>query len=136
MIPLRPRKTRIAMALSGLALCLSISVAATLASAQQPAESGGGGGAGPWKDLQVLPKDIAKPQLKILMKEQSKALGVDCDHCHKEPDMAAEHPKKTIAREMMKMTAELNKKYRSTTNGKVTCWSCHRGEARPKESPK
>jgi hypothetical protein len=104
---------------------------AAAAQAATPAPSGGG----VFKDLQVLPKDITKAQLKTIMKEQSKALGVDCDHCHKEPDMAADTPKKAIAREMMRMQSEINKKYRTSTNGKVTCWSCHRGQARPPEGP-
>jgi hypothetical protein len=132
-----PRKTPFALALCGLALCL----VATSAFAQAPPPpppplAVAPAGPGVFKDLQVLPKDTTKAQIKAIMKEQSKALGVDCDHCHKEPDMAADTPKKTIAREMMKMTAELNKKYRSTTNGKVTCWSCHRGAMRPAEAGK
>lgn len=140
MVPLRPSKTPRALAFGRLAFCLAaplvallaVDLIATSARADVAAVSAGGG---TFKDLQVLPKDIAKAQLKTIMKEQAKALGVDCEHCHKEPDMAADHPKKMIAREMMKMTAELNKKYRSTTNGKVTCWSCHRGAARPAEKP-
>lgn len=148
MVPLAPRKTPRALVLCrlalGLAAPLAVQLVATSAFAQAPPAAASGaatgaaatGGPGVFKDLQVMPKDVTKAQLKAVMKEQSKALGVDCDHCHKEPDMAADTPKKTIAREMMRMTAELNKKYRSTTNGKVTCWSCHRGEKRPAESAK
>jgi hypothetical protein len=47
--------------------------------------------------------------------------------------MEADTEKKRIARDMMRMTAELNKKYRATTNGKVTCMTCHRGKARPED---
>lgn len=138
MVPLRPRKTPRARSSVRLALCLAVPLLAGSASADiaPPTVAPAPGSAGTFKDLQVMPKDVTKAQLKTIMKEQSKALGVDCDHCHKEPDMAADHPKKVIAREMMKMTAELNKKYRSSTNGKVTCWSCHRGEKRPAESAK
>jgi len=39
-----------------------------------------------FKNLQVLPKNIGKDELKAIMKAQSKALGVDCDHCHDMPD--------------------------------------------------
>lgn len=92
--------------------------------------------AGPWKNLKVLPKNITKPELKAIMKAQSKALGVDCDYCHKEPNMEAETEKKQVAREMMRLTDDVNKKYRSATDGKVTCWSCHRGEKHPAAPPK
>ena len=34
-----------------------------------------------WKDLQVLPRNISKADMKTIMKAQSKALGVDCDFC-------------------------------------------------------
>mgnify|MGYP000252241675 CR=1 FL=1 len=128
----RPRKHRLRFVLcTALPFCFALS----LAQAQDPAHQAAPAG-GQWKALEVLPKDITKPKLKEIMKAQSKALGVDCDHCHKEPNMEADTPKKKIAREMMLMTAELNKKYRATTNGKVTCWSCHRGEKLPAENPK
>lgn len=110
----------------GLFAALSLSFLPTPAPGQAPAPGG-------FKDLQVLPKDISKADLKAIMKKQAKALGVDCDHCHNEPNMEADTDKKTIAREMMRMTAELNKKYHTTTNGKVTCMTCHRGKARPEE---
>ncbi len=84
-----------------------------------------------FKDLQVLPKNIERPVLKNVMKAQAKALGVDCDFCHKEPTMEADTPKKTIAREMMRMTDELNQKYKNTTHGNVTCTTCHRGQKSP-----
>src|SRR5438309_1225650 len=65
-----------------------------------------------FKNLQVLPKSSSKDQLKAIMKEQSKALGVECDFCHDVPDMASDaNEKKKISREMMKMTAEINGKW-------------------------
>lgn len=87
-----------------------------------------------FKDLQVLKKDITKDELKSIMKAQGKALGVDCDFCHKSPDMAAETNKKKIAREMMQMVAELNRKYPGLMK-KVTCNTCHRGKAEPEATP-
>lgn len=66
-----------------------------------------GGGASPGScrsggsDLQVLPKTISKADLKAVMKLQSKALGVDCDFCHKSPNMEADTDHKKVAREMM-----------------------------------
>ena len=88
------------------------------------------------KNLQVLPKSTTKEQIKATMKGISKALGVECDHCHEVPDMASDklEPKK-IAREMMKMTDELNAKWIKKVDAKaeVTCNTCHRGNAKPEK---
>jgi hypothetical protein len=92
----------------------------------------------PWKNLQVLPKDIPKERLKEVMKAQAKALGVDCDHCHDVPDMASdaiEHKK--IAREMMRMTAEINARWlkplKDSEKHPVSCTTCHRGKIVPEK---
>jgi hypothetical protein len=88
------------------------------------------------KNLQVFPKGTSKEQLKAMMKIISKELGVECDHCHEVPDMASDklQPKK-IAREMMKMTEELNTKWitKVAPKAEVTCNTCHRGHAKPAE---
>jgi len=110
-------------------LSLGLSLGLTSARAEAPAKPAG---KETFKDLQVLPKDISRPDLKAVMRTQARALGVDCDFCHKEPNMEADTDKKTISREMMRMTAELNKKY-AATKAKVTCWTCHRGAATPAE---
>ncbi len=91
-----------------------------------PAPAGGGG----WKDLQILPKTISKDELKKTMKSMSKDLGVDCSFCHDEPNMEKDTNKKKLAREMMQMTSDINKKYPSTMK-KVTCFTCHRGKEEP-----
>ena len=44
--------------------------------------------------------------------------------------MAKDIGHKKIAREMMRMTEEINKKY-PTIKGNVTCMTCHRGKAEP-----
>lgn len=126
--PLGVRQWKLELASLILPIALALPFSFAPAHAQAPAS--------PWKDLQVLPKDISKPELKGIMKTMSKALGVDCDFCHKEPNMEADTPKKRLARDMMQMTAELNKKYRPSTNGKVTCYTCHRGEKEPSGPPK
>lgn len=54
----------------------------------------------------------------------------DCAFCHTPPDFASDaKPTKLVARQMMTMTEGL-----STTlgNGKVTCYTCHRGDQKPK----
>jgi nitrate/TMAO reductase-like tetraheme cytochrome c subunit len=91
------------------------------------------------KNLQVLPKTTAREQIKKIMKAQNKALGVECDYCHDVPDMASDaKEQKKIAREMMRMTIELNEKYFTVLRGgkphtspRVACVTCHRGETEP-----
>jgi hypothetical protein len=89
-----------------------------------------------WKNLQILPKNMPKDQLKAVMKAQSKALGVECDHCHTPPDMDKETKNKTIAREMMKMTDQINKVFLKGMDKKVTCDTCHRGKEVPESTGK
>jgi hypothetical protein len=91
--------------------------------------------AGP-KNLQVLPKSTTKDQVKTIMKAQAKALGVECDFCHEVPDMAADtNEHKKIARQMMKMTEEINAKWIKGWPGAekhpVSCNTCHQGKAEP-----
>jgi len=100
---------------------------ATAAAAKPPGSPAGGGA---WKDLQVLPKNISKDELKKIMKSMSKDLGVDCSFCHDEPNMEKDTNKKKLAREMMQMTSEISRRYPSTMK-KVTCWTCHRGKEEP-----
>ncbi len=109
-------------------------VALGQAKAAAPAAAAAPAGGAVFKDLQVLPKDTSKATIKTVMKEMSKALGQDCDHCHKEPDMAADTDKKKVAREMMEMVKTINAKYPMTMK-RVTCWTCHRGKAEPDKTP-
>lgn len=116
------------------ALLLCALPALSQAQAPKPAAPAAGG-APVFKNLQFLPKDITKPALRMTMKEMAKALNVDCDHCHKEPDMAADTDKKKTAREMMEMVKTINAKFPMTMK-KVTCWTCHRGKQEPDVGPK
>jgi nitrate/TMAO reductase-like tetraheme cytochrome c subunit len=88
------------------------------------------------KNLQVLPRSTTKDEIKQIMKAQAKALDVECDHCHNVPDMASDdNPNKKIARDMMKMTAEINAKWikplKNAEKNQVTCATCHRGHEEP-----
>jgi hypothetical protein len=88
------------------------------------------------KNLQVLPKTTTKDQVKAIMRAQAKELDVECDHCHNVPDMASdENPNKKVARQMMKMTAEINEKWikgmKEAEKNQVTCGTCHRGHEEP-----
>lgn len=101
----------------------------------------------PYKNLQVLPKDISPGDMqKIMVGEFEDALGVSCGFCHAkkdstELDYASDaKPEKQIARQMLRMTLNLNKDYFKienpmvgTSNIAVTCNTCHRGDTFPEQ---
>jgi glutaredoxin len=126
---------RIALA-SLFALAATVGLAARFAVAADPPAATGAAGAGGFKNLKVLPKSISKAELKAIMKAQSKALGVDCDHCHEDPNMDSDaKPAKEIARQMMRMQAEINAKWlkgvKEAEKNPVTCATCHQGKEHP-----
>lgn len=98
-----------------------------------------------YKNLKVLPKNITKPQMDSVMHHFTGSLGVKCNFCHvwnaetKTMNFASDENKhKLVARNMMKMTNKINKKYfdvssRQSLNAKllVTCYSCHHGAEEP-----
>ncbi len=103
-----------------------------------------------YKNLKVLPKDITKPQLDSVMKHFTAALSVKCNFCHVKtedgskwdfPSDASKH--KLVAREMMKMTNKINKKFFDVAGGgkdmnvvpMVTCYTCHGGKKHPSVFP-
>lgn len=128
---------------------LSIAVVPALLFAQ----GGGGGGANaqPPKNLQVLPKDMPRPQVVAVMQQFTAALGVNCAYCHAVDTTVAAQPgrppvldqasdakeTKKVAREMLKMVMDINGKYLPATGRttaerfKVSCETCHHGLNRP-----
>ncbi|SFT16982.1 Photosynthetic reaction center cytochrome C subunit [Sphingobacterium wenxiniae] len=92
-------------------------------------------------NLKVLPKNISSEELEGTMKAFNAALGVKCGHCHapgeKGLDFASDaNPNKQVAREMMKMTTKINKKYfkNHEKDGvllQIGCGTCHNGQAEP-----
>jgi len=109
-----------------------------------------------FKNLKILKKDISHDDLNKVMHGFNDALGVKCNFCHaaakdgeEHPDFASdEKPEKSIARQMIKMTNKINKKF---FHGKskvgdadavmaVMCETCHHGTPHPefekKEEPK
>jgi len=103
-----------------------------------------------YKNLKVLPKNTTQEEMEKIMTEFKTALGVKCNHCHaaqkdnpRRMDFASdEKPEKQVAREMMKMTARINKKFfhykeGANTTPPVSCITCHNGKAHPgPEQPK
>jgi hypothetical protein len=97
-------------------------------------------------NLKVLPKNISSKDLqKIMVDDFEDGLGVACNFCHSadkttgQLDFAADgKPEKEIARQMMRTTIGINKKYFKVkhpmigTNALVvTCNTCHNGVAFP-----
>src|SRR4030095_16787816 len=80
-----------------------------------------------FKNIQAL-KGIPSSQIAGLMNDYSKALGVSCEYCHVEGDLAkADKPThKSTVRDIL-MTREINDKYKHS----VDCMQCHQGKARP-----
>jgi hypothetical protein len=81
--------------------------------------------------LKGTPADQVGPAMQFI----AASLGVNCEFCHVQgkPEADDKGAKKT-ARSMMAMTAEINK---ASFGGRlqVTCYSCHRGSARPVNVP-
>jgi tetratricopeptide (TPR) repeat protein len=95
-------------------------------------------------NLQVLPKDITRPDLVRTMRTWAGELGVRCHHCHVGPedlkgmDFAIDtKPTKRAAREMIRMVQHINGSVvtalpaREGARDGVSCYTCHRREARP-----
>jgi hypothetical protein len=103
-----------------------------------------------YQNLKVLPKNTTKEQLDSVMKHFTVALGVKCNYCHvrlndeqKNWDFASDNnDNKKTARNMMRMTEKVNKKYFDIKNSdeldarlEVSCYTCHHGNAHPQKRP-
>lgn len=100
-----------------------------------------------YKNLKILPKNISHEKMGKIMHEFNDALGVNCNFCHAPSKDTAEHhpdfasdekPEKNIAREMMKMTVKINKKFFAAKQAAigdadlaVSCGTCHHGAPHP-----
>lgn len=98
------------------------------------------------RNLKVLPKDISDADLDSIMETYSKHLNVSCDFCHAESRLnkndldysSDDKPEKEITRQMMRMTAAINKDffdytivYKAGEKMAVSCFTCHDGFPRP-----
>jgi hypothetical protein len=100
------------------------------------------------------PEKVDGPNIKVLtglyaqqfqdeMNLIVQGLGVNCQTCHVRGNFASEEkPLKQTARRMLEMTTALNKQYfpdykpkgGESVLGRVTCYTCHKGEQMPKTS--
>ncbi len=104
------------------------------------------------QNAQVLPADMGAERLRRTMVGFARQLGVRCTHCHVGEEGAPlssldfvsdANPKKNIARGMLRMNQRLNGELLPAIVGpavqgapaRVTCFTCHRGEARPASQP-
>ncbi len=100
------------------------------------------------RNLKVLPNDISDERLDSIMQTYNKALGVKCEFCHVKQKVypgnfdyrSDAEPMKENAREMMRMTIEINKNHfyfnkdtKPEYLNTITCMTCHRGEPFPPE---
>jgi hypothetical protein len=121
---------RILMIRIGLVALVTVLLGERAVTAQTPAK---------FTNLQLLPKDISRPELIAVMRDFATALGVRCNHCHvgDDPDTLrgfdfASDSKRTknLAREMMRMTREINDQLLPKANPpgapRVSCMTCHR----------
>ena len=87
-----------------------------------------------FKNVQVL-NDLPATEFSRLMQAMSTWIAPveGCAFCHNEKklDSDEKYPK-VVARRMLKMTREINTKWKAHVVGTgVTCWTCHRGQAVP-----
>jgi photosynthetic reaction center cytochrome c subunit len=81
--------------------------------------------------LNGTPADQLGPSMQFI----AASLGVECSFCHTQGKMDADDkPTKKTARDMMAMTAAINKNS-FAGNRQVTCYSCHHGASHPANMP-
>src|SRR5687768_9008328 len=100
------------------------------------------------------PTVVESPNVKILtglfaqqfqeeMNLMVQGLGMSCNSCHVRNNFASEEkPEKLKARQMLEMTKAINQQFfpdytpreGESVLGKVTCYTCHKGETVPKNT--
>ena len=87
-----------------------------------------------YKNIQIM-KGVPAPRLRSVMMNLTKWLGVECAHCHVMGEFEKDDkPAKKTARSMFQMVRGINQN-NFGGSGPVTCWTCHRGQAKPQSLP-
>src|SRR5262245_19317334 len=111
-------------ALISLLVCGLIAIGTSSLAMAQTAPAAGGQQPPPLTNLQIYPKDIARPELIVTMQAFVQQLGVQssggCGYCHvgtaPQFDFASDaNPKKTVARKMILMSREISAKLPEVT---------------------
>ncbi len=91
-----------------------------------------------FKNIRVL-RGLPVDEFMGTMGVFSAALGMSCEDCHSASDTtwenyALDRPRKVTARRMVQLMSSINQ---TSFGGRqvVTCYTCHRGSARPKTTP-
>ena len=118
------------------AALLTVTLSTVVLSAQEPAVPG----KVDTPTVKVL-TGLTVPQFEQEMQQMVQALGVSCGGCHVRGNFASdENPRKGRSRQMLEMTKSLNKQFfpnhtpaeGESVLGRVTCFTCHQGELKPK----
>ena len=94
-----------------------------------------------FKNIKTL-KGVPAGRFLDAMEGFSHALGTNCKKCHDTENFASDDKKeKNIARDMVRMTQDINEKYIKPMPGMdsdshVGCFTCHHGQSNPNARPK
>jgi photosynthetic reaction center cytochrome c subunit len=84
---------------------------------------------------------LTVPAFEAEMQLMTQALGLSCGSCHVRGNFASDaNPRKLAARRMLEMTKAINTQFFANYQpvegesrlGRVTCFTCHQGDSRPK----
>ena len=84
---------------------------------------------------------LTVPEFEAEMQLMTQALGVSCGSCHARGNFASDaSPRKLAARRMLELTKAVNAQFfpaytpldGESRLGRVTCFTCHQGDTRPK----
>jgi hypothetical protein len=87
-----------------------------------------------YKNIQIM-KGVPAMRVRTVMLNLTTWLGVECAYCHVMGQFDKdEKPAKETARAMFRMVRAINQDHFPSSNA-VTCWTCHRGAAKPQSLP-
>jgi len=90
-----------------------------------------------FKNVMIFPDMPVDRFLRIMENGWSRALGVDCTHCHVPGNWASDEKRaKNVARGMTKLVATIRTQLKAIEalgdeNPNVNCTTCHRGQVKP-----